>query len=40
MNKVSPVPVQLSAEERWTPYRHPQPKDLARADRAERHPGG
>ena len=27
MNKVSPVPVQVSTEERWTPYRHPQPKD-------------
>ena len=27
MNKVSPVAVEVSTEERWTPYRHPQPKD-------------
>ncbi len=27
MNKVSPIPVVASDAERWTPYRHPQPKD-------------
>ncbi len=26
MNKVSPIPVAASEAERWTPYRHPQPK--------------
>ena len=27
MKKVGPVPVQVCTEERWTPCRHPQPKD-------------
>lgn len=27
INKVGPVPGQVCTEERWTPCRHPQPKD-------------
>ena len=27
MNTTSPMPVAATQEERWTPYRHPQPKE-------------
>lgn len=27
MDKVSPIPVAATNAERWTPYRHPQPKE-------------
>ena len=27
MTNPNPMPVEASAEDRWTPYRHPQPKD-------------